>query len=61
MTELQAWAYSVVALTLLIAVAEYLVEKLRSAKAAQWVFRILLLAQLLVPVDWLMRWLRGER
>ncbi len=59
MTDLQSWVLHTAILTILIGVSESWVERFRLAKAAQWLMRLILLGQLLIPIDALIRWLKG--
>jgi len=59
MNELEQWVFSVAATVILISLAENLLGFCKKVPAVQWILRLVLLLQLLKPMDTLMRWLKG--
>ena len=57
--DIRSWVLHTAILIVLIGVSESWVEHFKLAKAAQWLMRLILLGQLLIPIDMLIRWMKG--
>ena len=57
--NIRSWVLHTAILTILIGVSESWVERFKLEGAAQWLLRLILLGQLLIPLDALIRWMKG--
>ena len=57
--NIRSWVLHTAILTILIGVSESWVERFKLVGAAQWLLRLILLGQLLIPLDALIRWMKG--
>ena len=59
MNAIKEWAFAVACTTILTAAAERLTESCGRATAMRWLLRLILLGQLLMPLNLLIDWLKG--
>ena len=59
MIELGQWAYRLAVTVIVMAVAENVLNLSSKAHSARWLMRVILLGQLLMPLEQWISWLKG--